>query len=151
VQAAACARAQRSRRERGRTRSDGTVGAHRAGKRGIGEQRLQLGAERDDAAALAVVQRLLPEPVAHDPEPAPWCIPQGEREHADEMFDALESPLIVRREDHLGVGLGAEGVPETLELFPKLEEVVHLAVEGDDKASAVPGHGIAAERRQVHD
>ena len=112
----------------------------------VGEQRLQLGAEKKRAVReRRVVERLDAEPVAREEERLPVAVPEREREHAAEALDAALAPRLPRMHDHLGVALRAEGVAEPRELGNERLVVVDLAVE-DDARRCRPRCRAAAAR-----
>ena len=86
------------------------------GDRGVGKQRLDLGAEQEAARRPCVVKRLDPEPIACEKELPPARVPDRDREHALEALDAAWSLLLVEVDDRLGVALGAVAVTSCLEL-----------------------------------
>jgi hypothetical protein len=99
----------------------------------VGHQRLQLGAE-DEFAGFeeGVVQRLDAEAVAHHEQGFVVAVPQREGEHAAKALHASLAPGFPGVDDDFGVGMGAEGVAQCLELRHQILEVVDLAVEDDD-------------------
>jgi hypothetical protein len=54
-------------------------------------------------------------------------------------------------EDHLGVGMAAEGVALRLEFLAELAVVVDLAVEDELYRAVERLHGLVAERREIDD
>jgi hypothetical protein len=106
--------------------------------RRIFEERLDLRAEHEPAAAqLRVVDRLDADAIACEQQALPARIPDREREHAAEAFDAGIAPLLVPVDDHLGVGMGAEPVARALQLRAQVREVVDLAVERHPDAAVL--------------
>ena len=116
----------------------------RAGHRVEGEERLerveidlatrkrsQLGGERELAVGLAVVERLDPEAVARQHQPAALGVPEREGEHPAQPLDETHAVLGVEVNQHLGVAARPEAVPRSLELHAKLAVVVDLAVLND--------------------
>jgi len=84
------------------------------------------------------VQRLDAQVVARNEEGLLVAVPDGEREHAAQVLDAILAPFFPGVDDGFGVGLRGEGVAERREFFRQLAEVVDLAVEdGDDRAVRV--------------
>jgi hypothetical protein len=73
--------------------------------RGVLEQRLELGREREPTGAVDVIQRLDAEPVAREEELGLLAIGDREREHADEAVDHRRAPLLEAAQDHLRVGV----------------------------------------------
>src|SRR5205814_1104534 len=71
--------------------------------------------------------------------------------HAVEAHQAIRSPMLERREDHLGVALAPEANAASFEQAPQLEEIVDLAVVGHDVAAARRRHGLTARFREVED
>src|SRR5919204_115428 len=91
-------------------------------------ERTQLGREGEIAAGSAVVERLDPEAVACQDEPAPLRIPERYREHPAQALGKAQAVLLVQMEDHLGVAVRAEHVDGAIELAAQLAVVVDLAV-----------------------
>ena len=110
------------------------------------EQRLELGGEGQPAANGAVVERLDPEPVAGEEQPAAAAIPECEREHAGERADAGVAVSLQEVEHDLRVGGRDEG---TVERATQLEVVVDLAVVAQHQGPKL--HRLAARRGQVQD
>jgi hypothetical protein len=107
---------------------------HRAGRK----ERLDLAAEVQAAAALRVMQRLLPGAVAREQQRPSRLVPQRDAEHAAKAPERVFAPRLVRMHDRLGVARRVEAVPERLELGAELAIVVDLAVEDDpDRAGLV--------------
>ena len=96
------------------------------------QQRLDLGREIERAVDARMVERLDAEAIARHEQPAPGGIPKREREHAAQLFHATLAPLLVSGEDHFRVGSGGE--PVLAQLLAQFDEVVDLAVVGDDVA-----------------
>ncbi len=67
------------------------------------QQRAQLGRERE--RRVAVVERLDPEPVAHEHQLALLAIEEREREHAVQLAQPLRAALLPQREHDLRVGV----------------------------------------------
>jgi hypothetical protein len=67
------------------------------------EQRRQCGGEPKPLGGLVEVERLDAEPVSAQDQPAGVLLEDREREHAEEMIDAAQTPLGVRLGDDLGV------------------------------------------------
>ena len=105
----------------------------RARDGGVGQDRLDLGREPEDAAMAAEIEGLDADPVARQRQHFPGRVPDGESEHAVEAFQqAVDSPFPVAVNEDLGVGMiGAKSVAGVLQLAPKRKMVIYLAVEGD--------------------
>jgi hypothetical protein len=115
-------------------------------------QRLQFGAEHQRVAGPAVVQRLLADAVARQPQAALAAVPQRQSEHAVAAAQAfLHAPGGERRQQHLGVGVAAEARTRRFESRAQLGEVVDLAVVGEHVAAIHRGHRLVPQRRQVED
>ncbi len=78
-------------------------------------------------------------------------IENAEGEHSHEPFEAVDSPRLVSGEDHLGVGLAAEGVAARLEIAAQLAEVVDLAVQRYLQPAIRVDHRLVARRGQIDD
>ncbi len=104
----------------------------------VRENGLELAGEDQATAAGPVVQRLLPDPVAPEDQPAPAFVPDRDGEHAVEFARELD-----RRERlgevgyHLGVATRPHDVSVPFERSPKLAEVVDLPVEHDGNAAVL--------------
>ncbi len=108
-------------------------------------QRVELRGEAELAAVQPVGERLDPEAVAREHEPAPRRVPDGDREHAAQALPEPVAPLLVAVDEHLGVGARAERVARRLELAHQLAVVVDLAVlDDDDRAVLVRDRLVAA-------
>lgn len=121
----------------------------RAAGKGVGEDRLGLGAEEHAVGGLVVVEGLDAHPVADHDEALDALVPDRERVHAVEAFGDGLAPFEVAVQDDLGVGVGGEPVPAGGEFGPQLGEVVGLARvdEGDRPAALFDGHGLAPARK----
>ena len=119
----------------------------------VEEQRLDLRREHKPVVVNGVVERLDPDAVAHEPQLAGPAVPQRDREHAAEAVEAVDAPLLVRVDDHLGVGVvGAEAMAaEPLELRPQLGVVVDLAVEDELDRPVLVRHRLVGAVREVDD
>ena len=100
-------------------------------------QRAQLGREAQLAADVPVVERLDPVAVAREHEAAARGVPDRDREHPAQPLGEAGAVLLVEMDEHLGVGVRAEGVPGALELVAQLGVVVDLAVLDDDDAAVL--------------
>ena len=107
-------------------------------------QRLELRREHE-VLAVAVVERLDPEAVAREHEPAPLRVPHRDREHAPQPLGEARPVLLVEVDEHLGVGVRrAEAMAGRLELRPQLGVVVDLAVLDDDDPPVLVGDRLVA-------
>ena len=84
------------------------------------------------------------EPVARQKEAAVPHVPDGDRELAVEAGQAVGSVLLVRVQDDLGVGGGAEPVPSGLQVQSQLRVVEHLTVEDDPQGLVFVRDGLLA-------
>jgi hypothetical protein len=94
------------------------------------------------------VERFLAETIPRQKQAAP--IPDGQRPHAVEMFQAVLSPMGIGGQNDFGVTPGGETVPMTLQLGAQFGKVVDLAVEHDDAPLPIL-HGLMAARARVLD
>ena len=122
-----------------------------AGHRGVGQQGLQLGGERQAALREPVEEGLLAGAVPREEDAAARTVDESEGEHAVEPGDAVGPPLPVRSQQHLGVACRPEGVPSRLQVRPDLAVVVDLAVEDDDSLAGSVLHRLVAAGREVDD
>src|SRR5260221_12229874 len=104
------------------------------------EKRLDLGSEMQLAPALADEERLFAEAVARHEEVVAARVPDRKREHPAQALDAALAPMLVRAQQHLGVGIEREAAAERLGLASQLAKVVDLAVERQDQARALGAH-----------
>lgn len=116
------------------------VDVDRPVRRGMGEQRLGLGAEEHPVRGDRVQQRAHPEPVADEQQTLAPAVPQAEGEHPGEAGDGVLPPLQVGPEHHLGVTVGAELVAGGPQLRAQFPEVVNLAAEGHDDRAVLGRH-----------
>ena len=119
--------------------------------RGVREEALDLGREREQPVGGMVVERLHAEAVAGAEEPPRARVVEREGPHAVEAGERLGAPFRVGGEQHLGVRAGVEGVPEALQLRPQLDVVEDLAVVGDPEPPVGRAHGLVAGGAQVDD
>jgi len=94
----------------------------------IGEERLDLRAEEEAVRKRRDVERLDPQPIAGQDEPAPAGIPQRDGEHAVERAHELEALLLVEMNDDFRVAARVEAMTPGFEAALQLREVVDLAV-----------------------
>src|SRR5438552_4778790 len=123
----------------------------------MGEQSANLGSEQPlPCRRPRQVQRLDADTVADQMQggtiPVAAVI-DGKRKHPVEPVDTIEPPLLVRVQDHLGVGvIGPPRVlPKSLELSSDLGVVVDLAVEYEGNGFVVVHHWLRGVRRHVDD
>ena len=110
----------------------------------MAEERLGLRREEEQPAAVPVVERLFPQPIAGEKQPALGVVPDGEGKHARQTLDARFAVRGVRVEDHLGVAPRPEPTTAGLQLGAQLAEVVDLTVEDDPVTSRRVAHGLLA-------
>src|SRR5215470_17329500 len=96
------------------------------------------------------VERLDAETVTCEQQPPPGLVPNGKREHAVEVVDAIVAPLLVGVHDGFGVGTRAVDVTVGFELPPDERVVVDLAVEDHPDVAALVGQGLLAVP-EIHD
>src|SRR5215831_21062109 len=96
------------------------------------------------------VERLDAETVTCEQQPPPGLVPNGKREHAVEVVDAVVAPLLVGVHDGFGVGTRAVGVTAGFELASDERVVVDLAVEDHPDVAALVGQGLLAVP-EIHD
>ena len=113
----------------------------------VAENGRELAGEGEQPLVAVPVERLLPEAVAREEEPAPHPVIDAEGEHAVEAARQLLAPGAIALQQHLGVGVaGEEPVAARLELRAQLGVIVDLAVvDNRDLALGVP-HGLRPMR-----
>ena len=118
----------------------------------MGQQRPQLGSEKQRPVLLGVVERLLPETVPHQMQHPVLAIPQGQGKHAvDAIEGGAQPPGADRLHHHLGVAVTAKEAAVVGESGPQLDRVVALAVVGDHPPAVGRHHGLVTGRREVDD
>jgi len=105
--------------------------------RRVGEDRLDLRTEQEQAAGHGVVEGDDPEVVAGEEEPAPLGVPDREGELAVEMEDEVLAVLLVQVDQHLDVGVGAEDVAPLAERVAQLPVIEDLAVADQDDGAVL--------------
>ena len=98
-----------------------------------------------------VVERLDAKDIAGAKELVLLLVPDDEGVHTTQAIEYGLAPLFVAVQEALGVGAAMELIALGLELGAKLLEVVDLAVEDDDDAAVLVGHGLSASLGQVED
>ena len=92
------------------------------------EQALQLGGEDEDVTDAAVVERLDPETVAREHEPALVPVPDRSAEHAAQVGGEVGAVPLVEMREHLRVATAGERVAVAAESLAKVAVVVQLSV-----------------------
>ncbi len=119
-----------------------------------GEQGAKLRGEGDRPAGIRIrrpcqVERLDPQWVPGQQQPAFFGVPAGKGEHAAQPAHRA-GPVQGERSEHDGrVAGGFELVPVGLQAPSQLDEVVNLAVEYDRVPGHRINHGLGTGRRQV--
>ena len=117
----------------------------------IGENRLDLTAEHEGRADVAIGEWLLAEPVADQDQPVSRAVVDGDREHPCEALGDVRPPSPVAFDDHLGVGAGAERVAPRFQLRTERREIVDLAIEHERDIAAGIEHRLVRRRRRIDD
>src|SRR2546430_9680905 len=108
------------------------------------KQRADLGSDREDVGARVVVEWLLADAVSRQRQSSPRRVPDGEGEHAVECAETVLAGLLVRVDDHLGVGVRPKAVAPFFEAAPQLAEVIDLAVEGRPHGAILVGDRLGS-------
>ena len=116
---------------------------------GQGGDRLDLAREDELATRVRVEQRLHPEAIAREQEPAPARIVDREGEDAAQMLDQPLATLLVEMDEDLGVAAGTEQVAARREQRPQHAMVVDLAVEDDPDVARLIRERLGAGGRQI--
>jgi hypothetical protein len=95
------------------------------------QQRLDFGAEIQPPPDDGVVQRLDANPIARHEDASRPAVPDGEAEHAPKAADGRGAPLLVRVDDHFGVGRCIEAMTGGFQFRAKLAKIVDFPVEDD--------------------
>src|SRR6516165_10450286 len=96
------------------------------------KQALHLRAKYDPLRIDPIMQWLDAETVARQEQPPTGMIPDRERPHSVEPIEAALAPLRVGLENHLSVGVGAEGMTGGCQLGAYFHIVEHLTVINND-------------------
>ena len=121
------------------------------------QEALDLGTEEHARSAVArighgiVVERLDAKDIAGAKKLILLLVPDDEGVHTAQTIEYRLAPLLVAVQEALGVGAAVELIALGLELGAKLLEVVDLAVEDDNDAAVLIGHGLSAGLGQVED
>ena len=94
----------------------------------------------------AVIERLLPEPVARQQQGAIAGIPDGVGEHAAQLRNAAGAFFFVEVHQRFGVAVGFEAVAGAKQICAQFPEIVDLAVEDYPDGSVFIRHGLVAGR-----
>lgn len=111
------------------------------------QEALDLGTKEHARSAVArighgiVVERLDAKDIAGAKKLVLLLVPDDEGVHTAQAIEYRLAPLLVAVQEALGVGAAVELVALGLELGAKLLEVVDLAVEDDNDAAVLIGHG----------
>src|SRR5208282_5077700 len=114
--------------------------------RGRRKNLLHLGREIECAAKQRIVERFDAEAIPRAEQPLLRAIPECEAPHSVKMLEALIAPLLVRAQDHFGVGPGSKAMSTALELYADLLVVVNLAVESDRVRTVFNFHRLVSSR-----
>ena len=118
----------------------------------VGEQRLQLGGERQPALADVKVERLLAQPIARQHQPPLRRVPDREREHAAQPADERHAVQRGRARSSTSVSERVrEATPASRSSAAQLAEVVDLAVEHQHDLPVGAQHRLVRVGRQVDD
>ena len=136
-------------RQRGRDEHESKVGVERfevdlPRKARLADERLELGAEREASSRRAVVERLDPEAIAREHEPALAAVPESYGEHPAQPVDKAGTVLLVEVHEHLGVALRGKPMTLGLQLRPLFPVVVDLAVLDDPDRAVFVADGLVA-------
>ena len=86
-----------------------------------------------------VIKRLDAERIPSTEQRLLGLIPKSERKHAPELIDAVWTPLAIRMQNHLGIGVRCEQVGA--QLCFQLKKIIDFTVVGDPIACRIP-HGL---------
>ena len=121
------------------------------------QETLDFGAKEHTRRAVArighgiVVERLDAKDIAGAKELVLLLVPDDEGVHTTQAIEYGLAPLFVAVQEALGVGAAVELIALGLELGTEFLEVVDLAVEDNDDATVLVGHGLSASLGQVED
>src|SRR5207302_974460 len=95
------------------------------------EERLDFGSEQQQRPRGRPVERLDTQAIANEQQPTPRRVPEGEREHAAQVADAVVTPLLVRVDDCFRIAARFVLVAACFQVASNLGVVVNLAVVRD--------------------
>src|SRR5262245_42262994 len=93
------------------------------------QQRLDFGRAHEPLDAVTVKEGFNPKAITGGEERALPIVPDGEGEHAIQPVQTLLAELLVETQQHFGIGLRDELVPDASELLRQLDVVINLPVE----------------------
>jgi hypothetical protein len=120
-------------------------------RQAVARQGRQRRGKAEHGIVARVIQRLDPEPVTGQEQPARLVLANAEGEHALEFLDAALPPRMEGLQNDLGVAAGKEPVALGAQPATQLVVVVDAAVEHDGQAEFLVPHGLGAALGQVHD
>lgn len=109
------------------------------GEAGEGKKGFDFRGEDERARGERIVERLDADAVSSEKERASALVPDGEREHATQFFDAAFAEVFIEVDDDFGVGAGFERMAALEEVFAKVPEVVDFAVEDNPDGAVLVG------------
>ena len=115
------------------------------------QERLQRRREAQPSGSLREIERFDSQPVAREGHHTGVGVDDGEREHPDEVIDAVGAPRVERLDDHFTVGVGEEAVALALEFCAQFLVVVDAAVEHHRETEFGVDHRLRAAFGQVDD
>ena len=115
------------------------------------DQGRQSGREPDHAGRFRQIERLDPQTVAPQHDPAAVALPDREGEHAVELLDEPRPPGVIGLQHHLGVAVGEELVALPFQFGAQFRVIVDAAVEYDGQAQGRIDHGLLGGIGQIDD
>src|SRR5204862_7512120 len=119
------------------------------GRKAVGSEpslscRAQLGRPPSGLRARADIERLYPQRIADEDDLLGALVHENECEDPVQPSKEPVAPFLPPVYEDFGVRPRAEPVARSLELAPKLELVINLAVEGHPDGSVLIRHGLSA-------
>ena len=116
-----------------------------------GQNRFDFGGKEQGVVVPHIVQRFFAGAVARQQHALVVRIPQCESEHAAEVVEYTDPPLLIAVDDDLGVAMVAEAMAALLQLFAQFDEIIDFAVEDQVYLIVVVTHRLAGGIAQVDD
>ncbi len=101
----------------------------------MSQQGFHFGAEDEPAAGKGVIKRSYAQPVSRQEQLLFTGVPNGDRELAIEVVQAVRAVILVQVQDDFRVAVGGEAMPAPLQFRAQFDVVEHLAVEDDPQAA----------------
>ena len=120
------------------------VQIHAAFQFAVDQDALHLRREADVATVLPKIERLDPDTIARQHQPAIRFTPQSDGKHAAKPRKTIRVPLAKGVEYHFRVASRSKVIAARVKLGAQLLVIVNLAVQNHDQRSVFAGHRLPA-------